>query len=290
MACANPKNQMLYQALLNKAASYPASQPYKAKAYKKAAESISNCPFDLQTKEHPEDIFFIGPSIAKYIKDFNNHACPTCPLAEVPKPPIIQRQVACGSPVVMPQCKVPANQPIYEALLAKAASYPADQPYQAKAYKKVAESVLTHTWDINEIARKGTWWQGEGQHVPGIGGSTLCFISDFVRCAPTIAPVAPARPTGGVSSAQLRPLADDNSAEDDDETEEETETILIPASRTITVQKLIETLQAAIKNNPTVAAMPIEPYIYEEGNNSAPYKVTIDAGTVFITTCYRNSY
>ncbi len=176
MACANPKNQMLYQHLLNKVASYPASQPYKAKAYKKAAESIRNCPFDLRTKEHPEDIFFIGPSIAKYIKDFINHPCSisfcsTCEMATTPE-------------LDVPQCVVPANQPIYDALLAKAASYPAEKHYKAKAYKKVAESVLTHTWDINEIAKKGTWWQGQGQHVPGCGDSIKQFITDFVRRNP----------------------------------------------------------------------------------------------------------
>ncbi len=98
-------------------------------------------------------------------------SCTTCEMATTPE-------------LDVPQCKVPANQPIYDALLAKAASYPAEKHYKAKAYKKVAESVLTHTWDINEIAKKGTWWQGQGQHVPGCGDSIKQFITDFVRRNP----------------------------------------------------------------------------------------------------------
>lgn len=84
----------------------------------------------------------------------------------------------------MSTCTVPANQPIYQALLDKAASYPADKPYQAKAYKKAAESVLAHTWNIADIAKKGTWWQGQGQYVPGVSTGIRTFITDFVKTNP----------------------------------------------------------------------------------------------------------
>ena len=78
-------------------------------------------------------------------------------------------------------CVNPVNQPIYQALLDKASSYPADKGYQAKAYQKVAESVLNHTWDINEIARQNHWWKGQGRYIPGNGDSTREFITDFVK-------------------------------------------------------------------------------------------------------------
>jgi hypothetical protein len=78
-------------------------------------------------------------------------------------------------------CVNPVNQPIYQALLDKAASYPADKVYQAKAYQTVAESVLNHTWDINEIARQNQWWKGQGRYIPGNGDSTREFITDFVK-------------------------------------------------------------------------------------------------------------
>jgi hypothetical protein len=70
---------------------------------------------------------------------------------------------------------------IYKALLDKAASYPVNKVFQIAAYKKVAESVLNHTWDINEIARQNHWWKGQGRYIPGNGDSIREFITDFVK-------------------------------------------------------------------------------------------------------------
>jgi hypothetical protein len=218
----------------------------------------------------------------------------------------------------MSACRVPANQMIYELLLNKAATL-IDQPYKAKAYKKVAESVLTHTLDINEIAKNGTWCQGQGQHVLGGGDTIKQIITDFVRNQPTIAPkpLTPkevieavkqnvqARATGGgISSAQISSFVRQNALSRDtkgsgpfgyladaDETEEDDYlTTLIPTCRKITVQKLIDTLQAAIKKSPTVAAMEVVPDILNDGNNLGPYEVTIDSNVVFISSGERNPY
>ena len=76
-------------------------------------------------------------------------------------------------------CSVPANQPIYQALLDKAASYHTDNLYNAKAYNKAAQSVLTHTWNIYDIAKNNSWHQGQGQYIAGEGIRT--FIKDFIR-------------------------------------------------------------------------------------------------------------
>lgn len=72
-------------------------------------------------------------------------------------------------------CSVPANQPIYQALLDKAASYPADKPYQAKAYKKAAESVLNYNKNFYDSVI---------ETIPGIGQKIEEFIDDFVANNP----------------------------------------------------------------------------------------------------------
>lgn len=78
---------------------------------------------------------------------------------------------------------------------------------------------------------------------------------------------------------------------DADETEEDDYlTTLIPTCRKITVQQLIDALQAAIKENPAVAAMEVVPDILNDGNNLGPYEVTIDSNVVFISSGERNPY
>jgi hypothetical protein len=76
-------------------------------------------------------------------------------------------------------CSVPANQPIYQALLDKAASYPADKPYQAKAYKKAAETIATYTKNIYDDLILGAWYG-----LDGIGDKIEDFINDFIKANP----------------------------------------------------------------------------------------------------------
>lgn len=89
----------------------------------------------------------------------------------------------------MSNCSVPANQPIYQALIDKAASYPADKPYQAKAYKKAAEIVAAHTSNIySEFAKYCAF-----ETTPaGIGYSIEDFIYEFIKANPE--PVAAPKP------------------------------------------------------------------------------------------------
>jgi hypothetical protein len=75
-------------------------------------------------------------------------------------------------------CSVPANQPIYQALIDKAASYTASatqKPYQAKAYKKAAESVATTDQNIYRKFPIG---------MPGIGDKIDDFIIEFIKANP----------------------------------------------------------------------------------------------------------
>lgn len=48
----------------------------------------------------------------------------------------------------MSTCAISANQPIYQALLDKAASYPADKTFQVTAYQKAADNVSKFTESI----------------------------------------------------------------------------------------------------------------------------------------------
>jgi hypothetical protein len=72
-------------------------------------------------------------------------------------------------------CVVPANQPIYLALIDKAASYPPEKKYNAAAYKKAAENVLNCTKNIFTDLRPATY-----DRIPTVGPSTELFIYNFI--------------------------------------------------------------------------------------------------------------
>lgn len=74
-------------------------------------------------------------------------------------------------------CVNPANQPIYQALLDKAASYPPDKVYQALAYKKAAQGVLNYRRDIYHDITEYNCHYGI-QHV---GVSIYKFIKEFIK-------------------------------------------------------------------------------------------------------------
>ncbi len=69
MSCVNPANQPIYQALLDRAASYPASMIYKGNAYRKAAESVRTWKYNLY-KEHISVVPFVGENIQDFIYCF----------------------------------------------------------------------------------------------------------------------------------------------------------------------------------------------------------------------------
>jgi hypothetical protein len=79
---------MIYQALLNKAATYPPEQYYKATAYKYAAESVLTQHDDLRYNHNIVNIPYIGSNITKFIEDFNNHPCSIsfCSICEKTRP------------------------------------------------------------------------------------------------------------------------------------------------------------------------------------------------------------
>jgi len=89
----------------------------------------------------------------------------------------------------MSTCTVSQNQPIYQALLDKAASYPVDKPYQAKAYKKAAESVSAYPSNIYTEFAKYSFFKV----LPaGIGYTIENFIYQFIKTNPD--PSEPTKP------------------------------------------------------------------------------------------------
>jgi hypothetical protein len=78
-------------------------------------------------------------------------------------------------------CVVPANQPIYEALIKKANSYPSTELYKAKAYTKAATCIAAHTKSIyDELVND--WWYSDG--LSGIGWGITMFINEFIKVNP----------------------------------------------------------------------------------------------------------
>lgn len=78
----------------------------------------------------------------------------------------------------MSTCVVPQNQPIYQALIDKAASYPPDKPYQAMAYRKAAESIAAS--DRNLYSNGYIWFED----IPGVGDKIKAFINEFLDNLP----------------------------------------------------------------------------------------------------------
>ena len=191
----------------------------------------------------------------------------------------------------MATCKIPQNQPIYHALINKADSYPSNEYYKANAYKKVAEGVLA--FDKNIYTN-----YGQVIFIDGVGESIEDFISEIVcqQRESDQARSSSANASGGVSSAQLSARPDTKGSgpfgylADADETEEDDfHTTLIPTCRKITVQQLIDALQAAVKKNTAVADMEVVPDLLDDGN-LGPYEVIINNHIVFINSGHRNPY
>ena len=90
----------------------------------------------------------------------------------------------------MSTCTVPANQSIYQALIDKAASYPADKPYQAKAYKKAAEIVAAYPDNIYNMWAGTFWFEAKPA---AIGYKIEEFINQFIKANP-LKPVEQPKP------------------------------------------------------------------------------------------------
>jgi DNA polymerase/3'-5' exonuclease PolX len=164
MSCSIPTNQPIYQALLDKAASYPSDKMWQACAYRGAAETVRTYKaniyeefatygkFDLQP-------WYIGKSTEKFIGDFIKQNPEKKPVATVPEM----------------KCSHPANEEIYKSLVWKANQYPADQPFKKAAYLKAAEKIAK--LDVN------LWAVSSADYfkiLDTFGPRTSEYIDDFV--------------------------------------------------------------------------------------------------------------
>ena len=88
----------------------------------------------------------------------------------------------------MATCVVPQNQPIYQALIDKAASYPADKIYQSKAWKIAADSVAE--------ADRNLYTEGRVYQLNGVGVRIEDFINKFIDNHPVT--TQPAQPVASL--------------------------------------------------------------------------------------------
>lgn len=178
MSCTIPANQPIYEALQTKAKSYPSAEVFRRQAYQNAAMRLLTHDVDLfgienrtyELSDHLDQYW--GPKTATFIENFIKENP-----REAPKPKCLW---------------APANEPIYKALLEKADSYPADKPYQAKAYRTAAEKMSAVTLDL--FANFGSVEYYEVLDKFG-QGSVADFINDYIEARPQNP-----KPTWGVES------------------------------------------------------------------------------------------
>lgn len=177
--CTVPQNQPIYQALRDKSAAYPPDKHYQAKAYMKAAETILTLTRNLYDGGdfYADDLPGIGEKIEDFINDF---------IENTPEP------VATVSEPVK-TCVVPQNQPIYQALLNKAATYTGEMIYLQRVWKAVADAVANYNRNLYD----GNCFCAEELPVTGytIGTNVENFINDLLdnpHLKPVVKPAAPA--------------------------------------------------------------------------------------------------
>lgn len=164
-----PENKPIYKALLARAASYPSSEPWKARAYEKAAASVASCSRNLYTLYWgggwgwtihlvSDPIPFIGLSIEEFISTLVNKS------DDLKRLPTLH-------------CTVPENQPIYDAILKKAATYSLNKHYKYKAYREAALSVLRYKKNIyNDCMNINTFYD-----INHLDGYIKEFIYNFIQ-------------------------------------------------------------------------------------------------------------
>jgi len=191
MSCKVAANQPIYQALLEKAKSYPEDNMYQKKAYEKVANNLLTFEKNLYSLYDSFDLYVpdAGQSITNFIKEFiktevfppTTSSTLTYSTQAMEEARRLAAQNAPKVEVPEPTCIVPSNQPIYEALLEKAKSYPEDQVYQKKAYEKVANNLLTCNRNLHNLYTSDVIVCLELFPVPGAGYSITKFIKEFIE-------------------------------------------------------------------------------------------------------------
>jgi DNA polymerase/3'-5' exonuclease PolX len=188
--CQNPANTLVCQALLDKSETYPDSgtDHYRRKNYREAAETLTVlgqnipavCASGDTTRITDEVCRFFGDRTAQFILDF----CHENP-APAAKRASIHQQMHDA-----PKCTHKDNQPLYDALVKKAASYPPEKKYNKQAYLSAAAAVLDLDYSLPALEWNDIFsYYSVASKIPYTGPKTFKFIKDFytterpVRCA-----------------------------------------------------------------------------------------------------------
>jgi hypothetical protein len=155
--CAHPDNTPICQALLNKAAAYPPEKKYNRDATMRAAQKCSELTYSLSSLTWGHWAWSYPPMART---QFGANICH-----------FIQSVVENPPPV---KCHNADNQPIYQALVEKAASYPPAEKWAAQAYATAAAGLAAapESLKVNCYAAYG---------IPGTGSSTQHFIMETAR-------------------------------------------------------------------------------------------------------------
>jgi hypothetical protein len=181
--CQNPNNTALCQALLDKSETYPdeARDKYRRRAYRDAAETVTVLSQDIPavcktldtTRISAEVCRYFGDRTTQFILDFCHKTPEPAPAA----PSLYQKMYQLG-PEVNPTCAHKDNQPVWQALIEKAASYPPEKKYNARAYLLAASDVLDLDYSLAEIDWVGRFDPLEDK-MTYFGPKTYQFIKDF---------------------------------------------------------------------------------------------------------------
>jgi len=121
---ANTFNDDIFQAIVAKADSYPETEPYKRKAYKRAASNVANLVVDaFLMPPNRQKTLGVGPKTNAFIYD--------------------QLQAKEESLLATMRCLNQHNTFLMDALLAKANTYPDDQLWRKRAYRQAAYQIAT---------------------------------------------------------------------------------------------------------------------------------------------------
>ena len=174
-------------------------------------------------------------------------------------------------------CVGPENQPIYLALLDKAASYPEHKPFQAKAFRKAAEGVASFNRNIfNDYKLENVCYD-----IPHVGYRIEEFIYEFLY----------------ESEKKNQPIVEELEDEEDDEDDEddEDEELEDPEDYVkndsneykakngsqLRLDELINILQGMISKNPENAKLLVH---HEEFSGITPSTtVSIEDGRIIIS-------
>ncbi len=199
--CQNPANTAVCQALLDKSQTYSTCKVngdyYRRKTYRDAAETVTILTHSIPAAVASDDKWRIYDEVCKYFgprtTQFINNYCDDHPQGAPGGPSIYQQMHSPPAGSCEPKCVNADNQPIWDALIKKANSYPPEKKYNKQAVLKAASKVLDIDYSIPSLQfGLGTSWGGLVKlESSGLTEGMADFIADFCiknRPAPTPSP------------------------------------------------------------------------------------------------------